>query len=198
MSIAHLLEDFTGQVEGGKLHLLDEDALEEQRLAAFEQGYGAGWEDAVQAQEQNRGKVSAELARALEDMSFTYHEALTRMSLSLEPMFQSLVHLVLPDFIDRGFAHRLSEQLQDMARTQIDQPIQIIVPEERAAEVEDLLSSDMPQPPRVIEDSSLQPGQARLQVGISRCEVDCMDLLSSVQQAFDSYMFEAKEALTHD
>ncbi len=198
MSIAHLLEDFTRQVEGGKLHLLDEDALEEQRLVAFEQGYGAGWEDAVQAQEQNRGQVSAELAKALEDMSFTYHEALTRMTLSLEPMFQSLVHLVLPDCIDRGFAHRLSEQLQDMARTQIDQPIQILVPEGRAAEVEELLPSDMPQPLRVIEDSSLQPGQARLQVGISRREVDCVDLLTSVQQAFDSYMFEAKEALTHD
>ncbi len=198
MSIAHLLEDFTTQVEGGKLHLLDEDALEEQRLAAFEQGYGAGWEDSVQAQEQNRGQVSAELAKALEDMSFTYHEALTRMTLSLEPMFQSLVHLVLPDCIDRSFAHRLSEQLKDMARTQIDQPIQILVPEGRAAEVEDFLSSDMPQSPRVIEDSSLQPGQARLQVGISRREVDCVDLLSSVQQAFDSYMFEAKEALSHE
>ena len=75
MSIAHLLEDFTLQAGGGQLHVLDEDALEEQRLASFEQGYSAGWEDAVQAQEQSRGQVSAELAKSLEDMSFTYHEA---------------------------------------------------------------------------------------------------------------------------
>ncbi len=198
MSIAHLLEDFTLQVEGGTLHLLDEDALEEQRLAAFDHGYGAGWEDAIQAQEQSRGHISTELSKTLEDMSFTYHEALTRMTLSLEPMFQSLVQLVLPDSIDRSFAIRLSEQLRDMARDQIDQPMQILVPEGRGAGVESVLRPDMPQRPRVIEDPSLQPGQARLQVGISRREVDCTSLLASVAQAFESYMFEAKEAVSHD
>ena len=50
MSIAHLLEDFTAQAEGAPMRLLDEEALEEERLAAFEKGYGAGWEDALQAQ----------------------------------------------------------------------------------------------------------------------------------------------------
>ena len=38
MSIAHLLEDFTLQAEDGKLHLLDDDALEEQQLAAVDAG----------------------------------------------------------------------------------------------------------------------------------------------------------------
>lgn len=198
MSIAHLLEDFTIQADGGTLHLLNEDALEDQRLAAFDQGYGAGWDDAIQAQEQSRDHISAELSKALEDMSFTYHEALTRMAMSLEPMFESLVQLVLPHSIDRSFAIRLTEQLRDMAREQIDQPMQILVPEGRGAEVEGVLLSDMPQPPRVIEDPSLEPGQARLQVGISRRDVDCADLLASVEQAFDSYIFEAKEAVSHD
>ena len=54
MSIAHLLEDFTPQAGTAKVHLLDDDALEEMRLAAFEEGYIAGWEDALQAQEQGR------------------------------------------------------------------------------------------------------------------------------------------------
>ncbi|WP_170326328.1 ABC transporter ATP-binding protein [Ruegeria arenilitoris] len=198
MSIAHLLEDFTLQAGGGKLHLLDEDALEEQRLAAFEQGYSAGWEDAVQAQEQSRGQVSAELAKSLEDMSFTYHEAVTRMTLSLEPMFQSLVQVVLPQTLDQGFAVRLVEQLVEMAREQIGQPMQIFVPTGRTDEVEALLPQDLSAPTRVIEDPSLEPAQARLQVGTSQREVDCSGLLASVAGAFDAYVFEAKEAVSHE
>ncbi|WP_170401227.1 ABC transporter ATP-binding protein [Ruegeria arenilitoris] len=198
MSIAHLLEDFTLQAGGGKLHLLDEDALEEQRLAAFEQGYSAGWEDAVQAQEQSRGQVSAELAKSLEDMSFTYHEAVTRMTLSLEPMFQSLVKVVLPETLDRSFAARLVEQLADMAREQVGQPMQIFVPTGCGGEVEALLPQDMSAPTRVIEDPALEPGQARLQVGTSQREVDCSGLLASVAGAFDAYVFEAKEAVNDE
>ncbi len=198
MSIAHLLEDFTLHFGGGKLHLLDEDALEEQRLAAFEQGYSAGWEDAVQAQEQSRGQVSSELAKSLKDMSFTYHEAASRMTLSLEPMFQSLVQVVLPEMLDRGFAARLVEQLSDMAREQIGQPMQIFVPEGRAKEVEELLPLNLSSPTRVTEDPSLGSGQARLQVGMSQREVDCDELLASVSGAFDAYVFEAKEAVTNE
>jgi flagellar assembly protein FliH len=198
MSIAHLLEDFTLQAGGGKLHLLDEDALEEQRLAAFEQGYSAGWEDAVQAQEQSRSQVSAELAKSLEDMSFTYHEAVTRMTLSLEPMFQSLVQVVLPETLDRGYAVRLVEQLADMARVQVSQPMQIFVPMGRGGEVEALLPQDLSSPVRVIEDPSLESGHARLQVGTSQREVDCTGLLASVAGAFDAYVFEAKEAVNHE
>ncbi|SLN46095.1 ABC transporter ATP-binding protein [Ruegeria meonggei] len=194
MSIAHLLEDFTLQSGGGKLHLLDEDALEEQRLASFEQGYSAGWEDAVQAQEQSRGQVSAELAKSLEDMSFTYHEAVTRMSLSLEPMFNSLVNVVLPETLESGFATRLVEQLVDMARDQLGQPMQIFVPIGRAGEVEAMVPQDLSAPTQVIEDPALEAGQARLQVGTSQREVDCSGLLASVAGAFDAYVFEAKEA----
>ena len=198
MSIAHLLEDFTILAGGGQVHLLDEDALEEQRLAAFEQGYGAGWEDATQAQEQSRGQISSELGKSLEDMSFTYTEAVTRMSLSLEPMFDSLTRLVLPEMIDRGFVAQVVEQLTEMARAQVGQPMHIMVPEGRAAEVEAMLPAVLSSPPKVIEDPALQPGQARLQVGISRSEVDCGAVLASVARAFDAYLFEAREALENE
>ncbi len=198
MSIAHLLEDFTLQAGGGKLHLLDEDALEEQRLASFEQGYSAGWEDALQAQEQGRKQVSAELAKSLEDMSFTYHEAVTRMTLSLEPMFNSLVNAVLPDTLDRGFAARLVEQLSEMAQEQIGQPMQVFVPKGRAVEVQKMIPPSLSTAVKVIEDPSLEAGQARLQVGVTQREVDTDGLLASVAGAFDAYVFEAKEAMSNE
>ena len=198
MSIAHLLEDFTAPAAGVAVHLLDEDALEEQRLAAFEQGYGAGWEDAVQAQEQTGTQLSSDLSATLSDLSFTYQEALTRMTLSLEPMFQSLVQTILPETIEHGFAKRLTEQLCDMAREQVDQPLQLTVPAGTSDQVEAMLPQDISPRPQVIEDVSLQPGQARLQVGIAQREVDCAALLSSIAATFEAYLFEAKEALSNE
>ncbi len=198
MSIAHLLEDFNASAAGVAVHLLDEDALEEQRLAAFEQGYGAGWEDAVQAQEQTGTQLSSDLSATLSDLSFTYQEALTRMTLSLEPMFQSLVQTILPETIEHGFAKRLTEQLCDMAREQVGQPLQLTVPAGTWDQVEAMLPQDISPRPQVIEDVSLQPGQARLQVGIAQREVDCAALLSSIAATFDAYLFEAKEALSNE
>ncbi|WP_254448020.1 hypothetical protein [Ruegeria arenilitoris] len=116
MPIAHLLEDFSDNPDNGTTHLLDEEALEEHRLESFERGYSAGWEDAVAAQEQQFGQMNTDLAAALSDLSFTYQEALTRMTLSLEPMFESLVQVVLPKLLDRGFASRLTEQLTEIRR----------------------------------------------------------------------------------
>ncbi len=198
MSIAHLLEDFTLHSGGGALHLLDQEALEDQRLTAFEDGYGAGWEDAVQAQEKSRGQVSMELGKSLEDMYFTYHEAIARMSLSLEPMFQSLIQVVLPEMMERSFALRVTEQLCDMAREHMNQPMQIMVPEGRSEDVEALLPQDLSSKPRVVEDPALDQGQARLQVGTAAREVDCDAVLASIAQVFEAYLFEAREVLSNE
>ena len=198
MSIAHLLEDFSAQASGVQVHLLDEEALEEHRLAAFEHGYKAGWEDALTAQEQSLDRTSAALAASLEDMSFTYHEALNRMSLSLEPMFEGLVRLVLPETLERGFGTRLVEQLCELAGEQIGQPMQILVPVGQGNGVGALVPPGLSPPPKVIEDSSLEPGTARLLVGMSQQEVDCNALLASISNAFDAYLFEAKKALSNE
>ncbi len=198
MSIAHLLEDFAAQTSGVAVHLLDDEALEEQRLAAFENGYGAGWDDAVQAQEQRRDQLGADLSAALSDLSFTYHEALTRMTLSLQPMFQSLVQIVLPETVERGFAARLAEQLNEMALEQVRQPMHLMVPAGTADQIEAHLPPDLTPAPKIVEDPSLQPGQARLQVGTARREVDCTALLAAIAGAFDAYLFEAKEALSNE
>jgi len=198
MSIAHLLEDFTAQADGANLRLLDEAALEEERLAAFERGYGAGWEDALQAQAHGSAALTEDMRAAFSDMSFTYQEALTRMTLSLEPMFRALVQTVLPHALDRGLAARVIEQLSEMAKARVAQPILLLVPPGVEGDVEALLPADITPLPKVVADPGLLPGQARLQVGTARSEVDCAALLEAIAAAFDAYVFEAKEALSNE
>jgi flagellar M-ring protein FliF len=51
-----------------------------ERLAAYEQGYRAGWDDAVRAEAADQARIGAELARNLQEMSFSFHEARSRSS----------------------------------------------------------------------------------------------------------------------
>ncbi|MEX0317810.1 MAG: ABC transporter ATP-binding protein [Ruegeria sp.] len=199
MSIAHLLENFDlDPLNSGMMHLLHEDALEEQRLAAFEQGYSAGWEDAVTAQSEDHAHLEATLTRNLEDLSFTYHEALTQMTQSLEPMFQSLMTTVLPQTIEQGFGHHIVEQLTAMAEEQVAQPALLIVPAGAGAQLKPLLDQQSALPVQLVEEASLPPGQACLRVGTAERDVDCNAFLASITEAMDAFLYEAKEISLND
>ena len=63
MAISHLLEDFgTNSDLPGPLTMMSPEDIEDVRLGAFEQGYSAGWEDALSAQSRDRARLSETLA----------------------------------------------------------------------------------------------------------------------------------------
>ncbi len=131
---------------------LTDEYLEEERLQAFDNGYQAGWDDSAAAFNEDQRRISGEFANNLQELSFTYHEALNRMSLSLEPMFEGLVRLVLPETLERGFGTRLVEQLCELAGEQIGKPMQVLVPVGQADGVGALVPPGLSPPPKVIED----------------------------------------------
>ena len=76
MALPFRLETF----EAAEAHSASRDRcrsadLEEAKLAAFEKGYTAGWEDAVAAQDDEVAELRADLGRNLQALSFSYHEA---------------------------------------------------------------------------------------------------------------------------
>ena len=80
----------------------DLNALEEARLASYEQGYTAGWEDAVAAQKDERSQMATELAHNLQLLNFTYHEARSHLLKGIEPLLLALVTQVLPETVRAG------------------------------------------------------------------------------------------------
>ncbi|KUJ76495.1 ABC transporter ATP-binding protein [Ruegeria marisrubri] len=199
MPIAHLLEHFDADPRGGvTVHPMSEEALEEERLAAFERGYAAGWEDALSAQQVSRNRIEASLAETLETLSFTYHEALHRMTLSLEPLFHSLVKIALPQMLEQGFGQQIVTQLKEMAGDQMAQPVELVVPPGVGGELQPLLEREFSMPVQLIEDAALLPGQAGLRVGTAECEVDCRALLAAIDEAFDAFLYQAKEGALHE
>ncbi len=194
MTIAHLLENFgIDTTAEPALPTISEELAEEQRLASFESGYTAGWEDAVAAKDKESSRISAELASSLEDLNFTYPEAQNQLLESLDPMFKVLTSAILPDAMAASFGHHIVDQLSEMAKGRTDQPMQIMVSPGEGAPVRKLLPENFAVPVTVKEDSTLSAGQAYLRVGASECEINCDALLETIHESIEAFTYHAKE-----
>jgi flagellar assembly protein FliH len=76
--------------------MLEAIAFEEAKLSAYDQGYRAGWDDAVQAQSSDQAQISAELARNLKSLSFTFAEARGHVLAAMQPLLADIVARLLP------------------------------------------------------------------------------------------------------
>ena len=67
-------------------------AIEEAKLAAYEQGYKAGWDDAAAAQSEDQTRIRVDLARNLQQLSFTHQEARAHILKAVEPLLEEMVN----------------------------------------------------------------------------------------------------------
>lgn len=193
MTIAHLLEDFGNAGKVQPATMVSDELHEEQKLVSFENGYTAGWDDAVGAQESETSKISVTLANSLEDMSFTYHEAQNQLIESLDPMFKVLTSAILPDALAASFGHHIVDQLTDMAKDQTGQPLVITVAAGEAGGVRSALTQTFSVEVKVREDTELSPGQAYLRVGNLEREINSAALLESIRDSVDAFSYQVKE-----
>lgn len=194
MPITHLLENFDVGDSGSESDRdLSEVALEDQKLTAFENGYTAGWEDAVNAQAQDQSKISSELAASLENLSFTYHEALSQLMISVEPVFRSLLTTVLPAVMDRAFGETLCEHISEMTRAEASQPVVIAVPDGASDTVRRIVTTDVSLPVTITDDPELEPGQAAIRIGQNERLIDTAELLSDISEIVDSFFFKVEK-----
>ncbi len=164
--------------------------LESLRLSAFEEGYRAGWDDAVKAQSDDRTRISSGFGQHLQDLSFTYHEAYGHVMNAMAPLLDEIVKAVLPKLAQQTFAQHISDQLQSMAK-QIGnlEVIVAVAPQNREA-VRPLLDESYGFPIRLVEDDTLAEEQADIRFGETERQLDLNALLHSVA--------EAVSAFTHD
>lgn len=188
MAIAHLLEDFSVIDRPDQpLQAMSEGAVEDIRLASFEQGYTAGWDDAIRVQTEDKSRVIAALAQHLEDFSFTYQEALMQMTLSVEPVFRALVEKVLPEVMMQGVGTQIVEQCVALSRDQVEQPVSLVVPMGAAAALKPILQKDLSMQVAIRESADIGPGQIQLRVGDSEREIDSDLLLASLTDSVDAF-----------
>lgn len=199
MPIAHFLEDFSVEsAPKGSVKLMTDVAIEDQRLASFEQGYTAGWDDAIDAQSSDQTRITEKLTQNLQDVSFTYHEALSQMLCSIEPVFWAITETVLPTIMQETLVPLIVGKLSEMARLQAEQPVELIVPDGAGALLRPVLAQKFSVPVLLREEPKLTDGQAHLRVGIAEQEVDTIELLKNIRSAVEAFDYTIKRETQHE
>jgi flagellar assembly protein FliH len=197
MSIAHLLEDFGEPVAEQPAPALAGEALEAHRLEAFEEGYRAGWDDAVKAQAEEESRVRADLARNLQEMSFTYHEAYAQISRALAPLFERIADTLLPSAARDSLGSHVVEQLTALAREGAEGVAEVAVAPESEAAVAALLEEELPCKVRLRSDTMLGAGQAEITFGQVEREIDLDAALAAINDAIHAYFHETETEKRH-
>ena len=156
--------------------------LEEERLAAYENGYSAGWEDASKAHAEEQGHISTELARNLQDLSFTFHEAQAALVQDAEAILSGIVDRVLPLALRPAIAELVVARALEVARVP-GQVVEIVVAPENVARVEALCHGRPTPPLRVAPEPSLGAGQAFIRFAASEEKIDLDAILDEMSSA---------------
>lgn len=167
--------------------------LEEERLAAYEKGYSAGWEDAARAHADEQTHISSELARNLQDLSFTFHEAQAALAQDMEAILSGLVDRVFPAALRPALAELVVERTLEVARAP-GQVVEIVVAPENVDRVEHLCQARPTPPVRIAGEPSLGAGQAFLRFAASEEKIDLDAILAEMSSAMSQAMGSGEDA----
>ena len=198
MTISHLLEDFGSAVPQAPTTPEDQEgAVEDYRLASFEQGYTAGWDDSLKTQTEEKHRITDALAKNLEDLNFTYEEAYTQMVQSVVPVFDAMVDQVLPQVMRDAIGHKVAEHVRAMVSDQDQHPVRLCVSEGYGPLLRPAVTTATSMPVTVYEDSSLSEGQAFLRIGDKEVELDPLGMVEDIRSAVQAFSHEIKTETAH-
>ena len=169
--------------------ILDRVALEDEKLASYDKGYSAGWEDAVEAQTGDQTRMRADLARNLQSLGFTYHEARSHILKAIEPLMLQIVGRLLPEIARETLAPFVLETLMPLAEGLADAPITLVINPAARAAVETLLEQATGLPLIITEEPTLSEGQVYLKLGLVEAQIDLdratADIAAAVRGFFE-------------
>lgn len=193
-SIAHRYADFGPlDVDGQLVDPVPLERVEDQKLAAFEEGYQAGWTDAEKNHATEQKDIGEELVNTLRDMSFTYQEALSRLNGGLKPMFEQMMSSLLPKVATAALRAHVIEQLGQLAATQTEAKIHLRVSETSVDMLEDLLeNAELDTSVSLISDKTLSPQQLFVSLDSIEREINLDVVSQEIIAAMNAFNFHSQ------
>ena len=133
--------------------------------------------------------IRAELARNLQNLSFTYHEARSHILSAIEPLLLQVVGQLLPEIARETLAPFVLETLMPLAEGLGDAPVILVLNSASRAAVEALLEQATGLPITIQEEPTLGEGQVFIKLGVVEAQVDLdqatADIAAAVRGFFD-------------
>jgi flagellar biosynthesis/type III secretory pathway protein FliH len=172
--------DTTFGPDGGFQPLVEVTAVEEAKVASFEQGYSAGWDDAAAAQQGDQSRIRADLARNLQSLSFTFQDARSHVLQAIRPLILEMINRLLPEVAREALAPTVLEAVMPMADELADAPLTLVLNPAVRGQVEDLVTQATGLPMVIEEEPSLPEGQVYIRFGAAESKVDLAQVTADI------------------
>jgi flagellar assembly protein FliH len=173
--------------DGSMRPLVEATAVEEAKVASFEQGYSAGWDDAVAAQQDDQSRIRADLARNLQSLSFTFQDARTHVLQAIRPLILQMVDRLLPEVARETLAPTVLDAVMPLAESLADAPLTLVLNPAVRAQVEDLVSQATGLPMVIDEEPTMPEGQVYIRLGTSETKVDLAQVTTDIAIAVRAF-----------
>lgn len=173
--------------DGSMQPLVEATAVEEAKVASFEQGYSAGWDDAVAAQQDDQTRIRADLARNLQSLSFTFQDARSHVLQAIRPLILQMVDRLLPEVAREALAPTVLEAVMPLAEDLADAPVTLVLNPAVRAQIEDLVTQATGLPMAIEEEPSMPEGQVYIRFGGSESKVDLAQVTADIAIAVRAF-----------
>jgi flagellar assembly protein FliH len=193
------LEVFESAEDGDRpTFVLNGEDLEDTRLAAFEQGYKAGWDDAAATQTDDAVQQRAIVARAIAALEADQAEARRHVLAALRPLIEGMVSVVLPVAAREALPALIADAVIPYAELSTDVPVDLVLNPSLAAAAEAVLLEAAGAPAlRIVEDPAVGEGQAFLRHGASETRIDTDAALARIASVFVDYYAQSRKDQSH-
>jgi flagellar assembly protein FliH len=173
----------------GRTVVMEASEIEDVRLQSYDNGYAAGWEDAVAAAAKEQDRISSEVANNLQRLAFTFQEVRAHVLRSVQPVVTQLATQLLPQLAQDVLAPVVLDTVMPLIDELADTPIKVVLNPSSRAAVERLLSQAAGLPLLIEEEPSLGEGQVYLRMGDTEHRIDLdqavRDITTAVHDFFD-------------
>lgn len=177
--------------------VLDAIAYEDAKLTAYDKGYKAGWDDAVQAQSDEQAGLSAELARHLKSLGFSQDQARHHVLQSIQPLLEQLVSRLLPEIARDTLAPFAVQVLMPLAESAAGAPIDLVAHPAACDAIRHLLDQTGNLSVTLIAEPSLGEGQAYLRAGSTETQIDLNAAIAEIGVAIRNFYDLPERIATH-
>lgn len=176
----------TQETPDSPVFLLPEQ-IEEIRLNAYERGYVAGWDDGGKQSDADDSTQKAAIARQVEQLSFSYHEARAHVLRAIEPLFAAIFETVIPVAARASIVPLTIEQLLPMVHAAADVPITLRVANGSLAAYQAAFEGLVLPPLEMVETDTLAEGQAEFSFDSSEARIDLTHAADTIQRAVNRF-----------
>lgn len=170
---------------------------ETMRQTGFEQGYAAGWSDALEQLRNEDALRRAAVQEAFQAIDFTYSEACDTVEASFLNLLRGITEQVLPQAMRSTVPALLAQELKLALSQQPRAPL-VICFAPAARDAMEAIAADFPNVPiELVEEPAFPLERVTLQIGAQSREIDLDHLLGRLRDLIDSHAASARNPSNH-